>query len=213
MKQKQESDQEILAISTVFTALKNLESAAQNRVLDYVGKKLNLSREYPENDTHHEADGTPEPVPLDVRGENNKSTSEQAVGDLEGISPVATKWMKRNQLAANQLAFIFSLGVDEIDLVAKSVPGDSKKARMRNVTLLKGVASYLGTGASRFTHEQLKETCLHYDAYDVPNFAKYLKEFVSEITGSKDSGYSLTARGLTSATELVKEIIVMQKGS
>src|SRR5262249_48578505 len=120
--------------------------------------------------------------------------------ELEGISPVARKWMRRNGLTATQLSNIFSLGVDEIDLVAKTVPGGkNKKEKMRNVFLLKGVAAYLGGGVARFTHEQAKETCLHYDAYDVKNFATYLKGMQSEVSGSKDTAYQLSARGLASA--------------
>jgi hypothetical protein len=53
----------------------------------------------------------------------------------------------------------------------------------------------------------VKETCMHYGAYDQPNFATYLKEFASEISGSKESGYALTARGLANAVIVVKEIL------
>ncbi len=63
-------------------------------------------------------------------------------------SPVAQKWMRRNGLQAEHLSSIFSLGGDEIDVVAKSVPGKSTKARMHNVFLLKGVAAYLAGGAA-----------------------------------------------------------------
>jgi hypothetical protein len=131
---------------------------------------------------------------------------------LEGISPVAKKWMRRNGLTATQLSNTFSLGVDEIDLVAKTVPGGkSKREKMRSVFLLKGVAAYLGGGVARFTHEQVKETCLHYDAYDLKNFATYLKGMHSEVSGSKETGYQLSARGLSNATELVKQLTQTQK--
>ena len=102
---------------------------------------------------------------------------------------------------------LFSLGVEDIDLVAKKVPGASKKERMRSVLLLKGIAAYLGTGVARVTYEQLKEACLHYNAYDAANFAAYLKFFAAEIGGTKDAGYTLNGRGLNSATELVKQML------
>ena len=57
----------------------------------------------------------------------------------------------------------------------------------------------------------VKETCLHYDAFDRTNFAKHIKDFGAELTGTKESGYVLTARGLANATELVKEIVGMGK--
>ena len=78
---------------------------------------------------------------------------------------------------------------------------------MRSVLLLKGIAAYLGTGAARVTYEQLKEASLHYDAYDSANFASYIKSFASEAGGTKESGYTLTARGLTTATDLVRGML------
>ena len=88
---------------------------------------------------------------------------------LEGVSPVALKWIARNKLDPSQLGAAFSLGVDEIDLVAQKVPGKNKKdqrsfLKMRSVFLLDGIAAYLGTGVPRFTHEQVKEACVHYGA-------------------------------------------------
>ena len=120
--------------------------------------------------------------------------------------------MKRNGLKADQLSSMFSLGVDEIDLVAKKVPGATKKDRMRSVFLLKGVAAYLGSGTARVSHDQIKEACLHYDAFDNTNFSKYLKTMSSEVSGGKEAGYTLTARGLTEATELIRKELT-PKGS
>ena len=102
---------------------------------------------------------------------------------------------------------LFSLGIDEIDLVAKHVPGNSKSERLRNVILLKGVAAYLSTGTPRITSEQLKEASLHYNAYDLTNHAKHLKGFAPYVGGTKEAGYTLTARGLAAATELVKGLL------
>jgi hypothetical protein len=107
----------------------------------------------------------------------------------------------------SKLQQLFSLGIDEIDLVAKNVPGSSKRERLRNVILLKGVAAYLSMGAPRISSEQLKEASLHYNAYDVANHARYIKEFAADVGGTKEAGYTLTARGLTAATELVKELL------
>jgi hypothetical protein len=49
--------------------------------------------------------------------------------------------------------------------------------------------------------------CVHYDAFDANNFAAHMKNFSADISGTKEAGYALTARGLTSATELVKQMI------
>jgi hypothetical protein len=205
-KQMPEPDPEIAAIGAVYRALGELGPEAQARVLNYVSSKLKIEvpivqpDEAPFQAQHEDAQDA---VESHVTAEDSGAAG---VG-LEGISPVARRWMTRNGLQPQALATIFSLGVDEIDLVAKTVPGKNKKEKMHNVFLLKGIAAYIGTGAPRFTHEQLKETCLHYQAYDSANFAAYLKTFSSEASGDKRTGYTLTPRGLTNATELVKKIL------
>src|SRR5579872_1427532 len=193
-------DPEILAIGIVYDALKDLEPEARVRVLEFVAKKLRTP--YPdyegrapitERDDHPQAPSLPPPA-----------VGAQESEDSEGVSPVAVKWMRRSGLTSTGLSMLFSLGVDEIDLVAKKVPGDNKKDRMHSVLLLKGIAAYLSSGVARFTHQQLKEACLHYDAYDGNNFASYLKDFAGEVSGTKSGGYTLTPRGLTAATEMIK---------
>lgn len=39
------------------------------------------------------------------------------------------------------------------------------------------------------------------------NFAAHLKSFSSEVGGNKESGYTLTARGLAAATDIVKVLV------
>jgi hypothetical protein len=196
---------EIAAIAAVYDALKELTPDVQSRVLAYVAGML----EVPRPDAAERHDRTE-----DTERRNNTSPSpgeasaitDQQDGDLDGISPVAKRWMARNDLTSARLSAVFSLGVDEIDLIAKVVPGKKKTQRMRSVFLLKGLAAYLGTGVARFTHEQLKEACLHYDAFDATNFAANFKSIASEVSGGKETGYTLTARGLASATEMAKSL-------
>lgn len=201
------NDPEFHALAIVFDALKSLDQEGQIRVLDYVSKKLGLSNMVEV--------ATPNPVtPTNGLSVSSISSAEPSAASVEtvdtafdGISPIAIKWIRRNNITVEQLAQIFSLGADEIDLVAKSIPGSGKRARTRNVILLKGVSAYLSTGVSRISNEQIKEACLHYDAFDQTNYAKYLKDMGSELNGNKESGYTLSPRGLTSATELLKEIV------
>jgi hypothetical protein len=194
-------DPEILAISQVYAALKDLNPDAQNRVIEYVSQKLELG--------FRRSNRYEETANLDLEPTLSAHSSveplvHEAPDELDGISPVASRWMRRNGLSAEQLSTIFSLGVDEIDLVAKKVPGNGKSGRMRSLFLLKGVAAYLSSGVARFTHEQIKEACLHYDAFDSKNFAKILKGLSAEVSGTKETDYTLTARGLTDAKDLIK---------
>lgn len=193
------ADPEITAIGLVYDALRALDSEAQRRVLEYVAGKLGVPSP-PRNTEQSRKIPDEEPIVAP----SSRSTETEATGESEGVSPVALKWMRRSGLTPSSLSALFSLGVDEIDLVAKKVPGSGKKDRMHSALLLKGIASYLSTGVARVTHEQLKEACLHYDAFDTANFARYLKDFAAEVAGTKESGYTLTARGLTNATEIIK---------
>ena len=197
-------NQEIAAIGAVYGALKSLDETVQARVLDYVAKMLGLDN----------AAGRQEPLRKERGDEQPQSPSlpppsatSEGDSESEGISPVALKWMRRSGLTSTGLSLLFSLGVDEIDLVAKRVPGDNKKDRMHSVLLLKGIAAYLGSGVARVTHEQLKEACIHYDAYDAANFATHLKSFAGEASGTKSAGYTLTARGIITATEMIKYLV------
>ena len=199
-------DPEIIAFGEVDAALRGLPPEVQARVIGYAIKKLGIiatstvnQRELIDTDGTETGGATAYEDFHESNGDNTE--------DLGGVSPVAKRWMKRNDLTTKALSNIFSLGVDEIDLIAKAVPGKNKKDRMHSVFLLKGVAAYLGTGAARFTHEQVKEACLHYDAYDATNFATYLKSLTREVSGSKDTGYTLTAVGLSSATQMVQKLM------
>jgi hypothetical protein len=205
-KKSTEGTPEIKAVAAVYAALDGLDPPVQMRVLRYASEMLGLTLDLSSNGSN------PSPNRNDSEKEDAPTTiaalpEVQADDDAEGISAVALKWMKRSGLSAKSLQSLFSLGVEDIDLVAKKVPGASKKERMRSVLLLKGIAAYLGTGAARVTYEELKEACLHYNAHDLGNFAAYLKSFAPEVSGSKESGYTLTGRGISSATDLVKEIL------
>jgi hypothetical protein len=198
------ADPEIAAINAVVAAIRDLDQSAQKGVIDYVIRRFGLR-------IAHADEGCAPFTPDDDPSESSRVTREEpAAGTsdgLAGISPVARKWMSRNSLTADGLSKLFSLGIDEIDLVAKKIPGKSKKERMRSVILLKSVAAYLGSGVARVSHEQVTGTCLHYGAFDATHFARDLKKLAAEIGGTKESGYTLTARGLTNATELVEDLL------
>jgi hypothetical protein len=177
-KKNQAGPAELKAVGAVYSALENLEHPVQLRVLRYAAEMLGLEFAAPSQ----------KELPSNFTGSDSEEQS------------TALKWMRRSDLNPKSLQDFFSLGIDDIDLVAKSVPGSNKKERMRSVLLLKAIAAYLGTGAARVSYEQLKEACLHYNAYDGGNFAAYLKSFASEVGGAKESGFTLTARGLSAAT-------------
>ncbi len=195
-----EMEPEIVAMSAVYAALKGLEPDVQQRVLGWIAAKLKIDNSLKTQQRDDEQNFSGSVIA-------HEPEIEDAVGILDGVSAVAKRWITRSALRPDRLSTLFSLGGEEVDLIANAVPGAKKKDRMHNVFLLKGVAAYLGTGAARFTYEQIREACLHYDAFDVSNFATYLKSFSGEVTGNKESGYTLTPRGLANATDIVKQLI------
>lgn len=198
-------DPEIEAIALVNAALKDLESHAQQRVLDYVARKLGLHVPAVGHRPSEVADADDDAQSEFSRSEDH--TLAINAEDFDGINSVAKKWITRSGFTADQLSLLFSIGGDEIELIAKRVPGKTKRDRMRSVFLLKGVAAYLASGAARVTYEQVKEACLHYDAFDGGNFSKYLASMAAEISGTTKSGYTLTARGIVAATDIVRETL------
>jgi len=200
-------DPEFTAITQVHTALRNLDPGAQVRVIEYVADKLGVLGQLGMSTGERRA-REPEPADRSAESAEKRQPTEPPSGsaDDDGINSVALKWMKRSGLAVQSLTSLFSFG-DDIDLIATTVPGKSKTQRVHSVLLLKGVAAYLASGVPRVTHEQLKETALHYDAFDGPNFAAHIRSFAPEISGTKQSGYTLTPRGLSAATELIKSIV------
>jgi hypothetical protein len=201
---KAETTPEIDAYRTVYLALKSLDAAAQLRVLRYSAEMLGLRFETPSPDGRVHAD---RPEQSNDYTTNAPTLEAQPSDDTDGLNSIALRWMRRSDLDPKDLRTLFSLGVDEIDLIAKSVPGKSKRERMRNVLFLKAIAAYLGTGAARVAYEQLKEAAIHYKAYDAANFAAHIKSFAADIGGTKESGYTLNARGLSAATDLIKQML------
>ena len=197
-------DPELTALSNVCAALSALDADSQQRVIDYAARKFGLAIAHTSDVIR---DSKPERQ-IEPGTDSPIEPAEPSLADeTDGISPVALKWMRRNGFTVDQLGHLFSLGTEDVDLVSKSVPGDSKSARMHAVVLLKGIAAYLSTGVARITAEQIKETCLHYDAYDAPNHAKHLRGMSSEVTGNRANGFTLTARGITAGCEVVRELL------
>lgn len=212
-----EQDPELKAMFDVFAALKNLDSEAQVRVLEYVDRRLGLGRRYHSDVLGQERDtgssdvvGNRQSQPSEATPKDRSNDDldlESEPGTLEGISPIASKWMRRNDLSEAQLSELYSLGVDEIDLVAKKVPGSSARERLKHVMLLQGIASYLSSGVPRIENEKLRDAAKHYDADVGRNFGAFLKTCASEISGSRsEANLTLTTRGLNSAKDLIKQM-------
>src|SRR5438046_523559 len=99
MKNSPDEDQEITAIGAVYGALRQLKPDAQKRVIEYIRKKLSLTLETSTEELDRERDesSTDSSSKKDTV-DHFKDTVEE---DLEGVSPVAKKWMRRSGFQAN----------------------------------------------------------------------------------------------------------------
>ena len=205
------------AMKTVYGALRPLEKQTQQTIIEWVTRRLALepSGAAPKKKSSaKDLDGEGFEVPVvEVDGDTEDDIVPLEGDALEGISPVGIKWVRRNKISSKELSELFSLGLDDIDFVAKKVPGETNKDRLKNVLLVKAMAGYLGNGAPRVTHEDLKTAAEQYDAYDGKNFATYMKSFSREVHGSKSTGYVLTAAGLTEARVLIEGMIAAAKAT
>jgi len=201
------SDPEFGAYQVVFATLVALDATARARVLRYVAEKLDIAP----SDTHRTSlrtdDDRPDADQPDSPAKQPPATPAEPSSADDGISPIAKKWIHRNSLAMDGLTRLFSVGGEEIDLIADKVPGTSKRGRLHQVLLLKAIAAYLGTGVARVADQQLREVASHYDANDEANFSTNLKGYDSMYSGTKQSGYTLNARGLAAAATLIKEML------
>lgn len=212
-------DVELIAMSRVLDALKGLDAEVQQSAIDWAVRKFKLknpftSQREEESDLDRDFSQPGKRVQIDESApepeRETKPSAKQQDGEIEGVNAVAQKWIKRSGFSENQLSKLFTLGVDDIDVVAKKIPGGKKIERLKNVLLLQGVAAFLGSGVARVDWPKLKEAAKHYNADAGGNYASYMKKLAAEATGSVQTGYALTSRGLNDAKELIVQMTTPQ---
>ena len=110
MKQVDE-DKELSAIQSVYQALKDLDDEAKQRVFDYVCSRLSLK--LPQGLRAPGSHAAAPPVAKEIDEDvivDAPPVPEDAADDMDGISPIAKKWMRRSGLTGEQLSALFSLG-------------------------------------------------------------------------------------------------------
>jgi hypothetical protein len=133
-KSKDEESPEIAAFSAVYSALKDLDQTKQLRVLRYAAEMLGLNFEGAKKNesslTANSIDAAKDEQSERVPSLPSTTSNEE----VEGINAVALRWIKRSGFEPSKLQNLFSLGIEEIDLVAKSIPGSSKKRKNAKCT-------------------------------------------------------------------------------
>src|SRR5688572_32702870 len=98
-------DPELESIAKVYSALSVLDADARGRVLEYVAKRLALDFDAGASPSRSSTEAEAPENHLDqperpARAAVAAKAVEEEDDGLEGISPVAQKWMRRNQLTS-----------------------------------------------------------------------------------------------------------------
>ena len=135
------------------------------------------------------------------------ATAAASQGASTGSLPKkAAQWLAQNAISREQIDGVFSIEADSVELIARRLPGKSKRQQTVETYLLCGLRSLLQSGESRFADEEARQLCRSVGCYDGANHNNYTKAFDNLVHGTKDSGWTLTVPGLNRAAEIVKAI-------
>lgn len=138
----------------------------------------------------------------------NKSDRAANSGDEEitSLPQKAQIWMKQNAISLEQLQYVFHLDGENAAVIAPDIPGANKKEKTLNAYVLAGVSKLLSMGEPIFDDKSARALCVSSGCFDMSNHAAIMKDKGNAFTGSKESGWTLTAPGLKQAADLVKSI-------
>lgn len=174
------------AIEKVVGVLGPLESEDRRRVIE--GSLLVLRETLP--GTSLQAGGQPQ---------------EEQVGE-EHFPARPRSWMKQNGLSPKELESVFDLSNGNTSVIAAEVLGKNNAEKTIKAYVLTGVAEFLATGEPVFQDRAARDLCEAFGCYDSSNHTKYMKEKGNYFSGSKQTGWKLTAPGLKYAASIIKEL-------
>jgi hypothetical protein len=127
----------------------------------------------------------------------------------EGGSTIPQKaliWMKQNAVTMEQLQQAFHIDGGDAVVIAAEIPGANKKEKTLNAYVLAGISRLLSAGEPAFDDKSARALCVSSGCFDTSNHAATMKDKGNAFTGSKASGWTLTAPGLKQGADLVKGI-------
>lgn len=138
---------------------------------------------------------------------NENAEKGEPSGEDEGDFNAKTRsWMTRNNVTTEQLNHVFHIDGETVDIIADSAPGKNQKEQAINAYVLTGIAELLKTGEAKFDDKSGRAACKKMGCYGDTNHATYLKKPGNILSGSKESGWTLTGPGQKAGAELVKQI-------
>jgi len=138
-------------------------------------------------------------------GKGSREGDKQDHVDPEiNLSAQAKRWLKKHKLSNDDLEAFFHIESDSVEIIG--IPDSIKTTKQKVVVVyhFQGICSLLQSGDPSFDDELARNTCVNLGCYDKTNHSKSVKGFRNKITGSKTSGYKLTAPGLDEAARIIK---------
>ena len=129
-----------------------------------------------------------------------------SVGKSHPKLPKAAQWLKQNDLTTDRIENVFDISSDGVPVIASDAPGGNRKEKVHNAYVLLGLSRLLATGEATFDDNSARELCKELGCYDKTNHSAYMGDKGNVLTGSKSSGWKLTAPGLKRGAELVKQL-------
>lgn len=144
----------------------------------------------------------------DVTAKNSSRPEEPVVdrGAHTGTHSKARIWLQKNGLSDEIISQVFHIEGETAEIIAAEVPGKSGREKAINAYLLTGARNFLVTGDAKFDDKSARESCKALGCYSDTNHATYIKDKGNLISGSKVSGWMLTAPGQKEVADLIKEI-------
>ena len=123
-----------------------------------------------------------------------------------GMPVRAKTWANQQQLKSEDIDRVFDFSDQGVAIIAGTVPGKNDKERTHNAYALHGLGRFLATGETGFEDKDARTLCEQLGCYNSANHSAYMSDRGNILTGSKASGWRLTAPGLKHAADLVKQI-------
>lgn len=139
---------------------------------------------------------------------NSEKASDPQFGgqELSGKPERAQIWMRQNGVGQAEIEQIFHVGSEGVTVISAEMPGKNGAERTINAYLLCGIQRMLAEGSPSFDDKTARTLCEKAGCYDGTNHSKYMKTKGNLLTGSKGSGWELTAPGQKRAANLIKEM-------
>lgn len=142
-------------------------------------------------------------MPIDFT--KGSSTPDPNSTSTDGKLPQrAGSWMKQYGVTVDALEAVFQISDGSFAVIVGEIPGKSKKEKTFNVYRLAGIAALLSAGSPHFSDANARQLCVEAGCYDEAHHSTYIKAKGSTFTGSKETGWTLTAPSLKEAAELIK---------